>query len=84
MDADYERRKELEEYNARREERIKAAEERTAKKRAKRQKKKEKGKQKKKKLDYSVLGQPETVQLDSAEEASSDSDSADDDINRPK
>ncbi|KAJ6840929.1 PRKR-interacting protein 1 [Iris pallida] len=33
MDADYQRRKELAEFNMRREERLKAAEERTAKKR---------------------------------------------------
>ncbi|CAN6482375.1 unnamed protein product [Victoria cruziana] len=47
MDADYQRRKELAEFNARREERLKAAEERTAKKRLKRQKKRQKKKEKK-------------------------------------
>ncbi|KAG0493371.1 hypothetical protein HPP92_004365 [Vanilla planifolia] len=46
MDVDYQRRKELAEFNIRREERLKAAEERTAKKRAKRQKKKQKKKEK--------------------------------------
>ncbi|KAJ6804730.1 PRKR-interacting protein 1 [Iris pallida] len=49
MDADYQRRKELAEFNMRREERLKAAEERTAKKRLKRQKKKQKKKEKKSK-----------------------------------
>ncbi|XP_008812827.1 PRKR-interacting protein 1 [Phoenix dactylifera] len=47
MDADYQRRKELAEFNMRREERMKAAEERTAKKRLKRQKKKKRKKEKK-------------------------------------
>ncbi|XP_020266102.1 PRKR-interacting protein 1, partial [Asparagus officinalis] len=47
MDADYQRRKEIAEFNMRREERMKAAEERTAKKRLKRQKKKQKKKEKK-------------------------------------
>ncbi|OVA15913.1 Protein of unknown function DUF1168 [Macleaya cordata] len=48
MDADYQRRKEVAEFNMRREERMKAAEERTAKKRLKRQKKKQRKKEKKK------------------------------------
>ncbi|CAD5191911.1 unnamed protein product [Musa acuminata subsp. malaccensis] len=47
MDADYQKRKEIAEYNMRREERLKAAEERTAKKRLKRQKKKQRKKEKK-------------------------------------
>ncbi|CAN0878885.1 PRKR-interacting protein 1 [Linum grandiflorum] len=47
MDVDYQRRKEVAEFNMRREERLKAAEERTAKKRSKRQKKKQNKKQKK-------------------------------------
>ncbi|GER36943.1 PRKR-interacting protein 1 [Striga asiatica] len=42
MDADFQKRKEIAEFNQRREERLKAAEERTAKKRIKRQKKKQK------------------------------------------
>ncbi|CAA0807497.1 Unknown protein [Striga hermonthica] len=42
MDADFQKRKEVAEFNQRREERLKAAEERTAKKRLKRQKKKQK------------------------------------------
>ena len=41
MEVDYQKRKELAEFNLRREDRLKAAEERTAKKRAKRQKKKQ-------------------------------------------
>lgn len=83
MDVDYEKRKELAEFNARREERIKAAEERTAKKRAKRQKKKDKKRQKKEKLDTSASGQPEEVQIDSVEENSTDSDSSDERQIRP-
>ncbi|KAH0457374.1 hypothetical protein IEQ34_012689 [Dendrobium chrysotoxum] len=51
MDVDYQRRKELAEFNMRREERLKVAEERTAKKRAKRQKKKLKRKEKRNKTD---------------------------------
>ncbi|KAL0915593.1 hypothetical protein M5K25_016022 [Dendrobium thyrsiflorum] len=51
MDVDYQRRKELAEFNVRREERLKVAEERTAKKRAKRQKKKLKRKEKRNKTD---------------------------------
>ncbi|XP_055815902.1 uncharacterized protein LOC129885596 [Solanum dulcamara] len=47
MDVDYQRRKEVTEFNLRREEKLKAAEERTAKKRAKRQKKKQRKKEKK-------------------------------------
>lgn len=47
MEVDYQRRKELAEFSMRREERLKAAEERTAKKRAKRQKKKQRKKEKK-------------------------------------
>ncbi|XP_010244268.1 PREDICTED: PRKR-interacting protein 1-like [Nelumbo nucifera] len=51
MDADYQKRKELAEFNMRREERMKAAEERTAKKRLKRQKKKQRRKEKKAKMN---------------------------------
>ncbi|KAK4418226.1 PRKR-interacting protein 1 [Sesamum alatum] len=49
MDADFQKRKEIAEFNQRREERLKAAEERTAKKRLKRQKKKQRKKGKKSK-----------------------------------
>ncbi|XP_062193691.1 uncharacterized protein LOC133897128 [Phragmites australis] len=44
MDADYQKRKEMAEFELRREERLKAAEERTAKKRLKRQKRKQRKK----------------------------------------
>ncbi|PON88136.1 hypothetical protein TorRG33x02_161620 [Trema orientale] len=47
MDSDYQRRKEVAEFHMRREERLKAAEERTAKKRLKRQKKKQRKREKK-------------------------------------
>lgn len=53
MDVDHQKRKEIAEFNSRREERLKAAEERTAKKRMKRQKKKLKKKEKKIKLNTS-------------------------------
>ncbi|KAL2460287.1 PRKR-interacting protein 1 [Abeliophyllum distichum] len=51
MDADHQKRKEITEFIQRREERLKAAEERTAKKRLKRQKKKHKKQGKKCKLN---------------------------------
>uniref|UniRef100_A0A5B7AGB3 Putative PRKR-interacting protein 1 n=1 Tax=Davidia involucrata TaxID=16924 RepID=A0A5B7AGB3_DAVIN len=51
MDVDYQKRKELAEFNMKREERMKAAEERTAKKHLKRQKKKQRKKEKKRKLN---------------------------------
>ncbi|KAK9690941.1 hypothetical protein RND81_09G165100 [Saponaria officinalis] len=51
MEADYQRRKEVAEFEMRREQRLKATEERTAKKRAKRQKKKQKKKQKQSNLN---------------------------------
>ncbi|XAR72937.1 hypothetical protein NMG60_11019747 [Bertholletia excelsa] len=51
MDTDFQKRKEVVEFNMRREERMKAAEERTAKKRMKRQKKKQRKKEKKTKLN---------------------------------
>ncbi|KAK7357648.1 hypothetical protein VNO80_16943 [Phaseolus coccineus] len=69
MEVDYQRRKELAEFSLRREERLKAAEERTAKKRAKRQKKKQKKKEKKIKLDA------EGEQQREKQESSSDGDS---------
>ncbi|KAJ1292660.1 hypothetical protein BS78_01G006900 [Paspalum vaginatum] len=46
MDADYQKRKQMAEFELRREERLRAAEERTAKKRLKRQKKKQRKKEK--------------------------------------
>lgn len=69
MEVDYQRRKELAEFNLRREERLKAAEERTAKKRAKRQKKKQRKKEKKIKLNA------EGEQQQEKQESSSDGDS---------
>ncbi|GFY90031.1 hypothetical protein Acr_07g0002280 [Actinidia rufa] len=51
MDADYQKRKEVTEFNMRKEEKSRAAEERTAKKRLKRQKKKQRKKEKKTKLN---------------------------------
>ncbi|KAG6600308.1 PRKR-interacting protein 1 [Cucurbita argyrosperma subsp. argyrosperma] len=51
MDVDYQKKKEIAEFNMRREERLKAAEERTSKKRLKRQKKKQRRKEKKSKLN---------------------------------
>ncbi|XP_075488818.1 uncharacterized protein LOC142527773 [Primulina tabacum] len=50
MDVDYKKRKEISEFNQRRDERLKAAEERTLKKRLKRHKKKQRKKEKKSKL----------------------------------
>ncbi|XP_010246214.1 PREDICTED: PRKR-interacting protein 1 homolog [Nelumbo nucifera] len=71
MDVDYQKRKELAEFNMRREERMKVAEERTAKKRLKRQKKKQRKKEKKAKL-----GGGEQEKEDSS--ADNDSDSGED------
>ena len=51
MEADYQIRKEVAEFNMRREQRLKAAEERTAKKRLKRLKKKQRKKEKRSKLN---------------------------------
>nr|GEX16900.1 hypothetical protein [Tanacetum cinerariifolium] len=50
MDVDYQKRKEVTEFNKRRDERLKEAKERTAKKRLKRQKKKQKKQEKRIKL----------------------------------
>ncbi|MED6159208.1 hypothetical protein PIB30_040230 [Stylosanthes scabra] len=72
MEVDYQKRKEVAEFNMRREERLKAAEERTAKKRAKRQKKKQRKKEKKMKLN-SGEEQPEK------EDTSDDGDDGDSD-----
>lgn len=56
MDADYQKRKEIAEFNRRKEERVRAAEERTAKKRSKRQKKKQRKKEKKSQTAAAVEG----------------------------
>ncbi|KAJ4841957.1 hypothetical protein Tsubulata_025679 [Turnera subulata] len=69
MDADYQRRKEIAEFNMRREERLKAAEERSAKKRLKRQKKKQ---QKKQKKTQPNAGGEEQHKEESSDEGNSD------------
>lgn len=71
MEVDYQKRKEVAEFNMRREERLKAAEERTAKKRAKRQKKKQKKKEKKIKLND---GEQQEEKEDSSGDGDSDND----------
>ncbi|KAL4363642.1 hypothetical protein GQ457_04G002760 [Hibiscus cannabinus] len=74
MDADYQKRKEIAEFNMRREERLKAAEERTAKKRLKRQKKKERKKEKK--MKTSAEGGENKKEECSDEEADEDDEEA--------
>ncbi|MED6144624.1 hypothetical protein PIB30_017357 [Stylosanthes scabra] len=71
MEVDYQKRKELAEFNMRREERLKAAEERTAKKRAKRQKKKQRKKEKKMKLNS---GEEQPEKEDTSDDGDSDKD----------
>ncbi|PNX71840.1 hypothetical protein L195_g027726 [Trifolium pratense] len=71
MEVDYQKRKELAEFAMRREERLKAAEERTAKKRAKRQKKKQRKKEKKIKTND---GEPQQEKHDSSDDGDSDND----------
>ncbi|OVA02057.1 Protein of unknown function DUF1168 [Macleaya cordata] len=68
MDVDYQKRKGVTEFNMRREERVQAAEERTAKKRLKRQKKKLKKKEKKVKLN-SDGGEPQKDESDDEDES---------------
>ncbi|XP_031493674.1 uncharacterized protein LOC116259857 [Nymphaea colorata] len=77
MDVDYQRRKELAEFNARREERLKAAEERTAKKRLKRQKKRQKKKEKKSNSDVQA-GDINKESSTMSQDESSDGGSGDD------
>ncbi|OMO63279.1 hypothetical protein COLO4_32597 [Corchorus olitorius] len=72
MDADYQKRKEIAEYTMRREERLKAAEERTAKKRLKRQKKKQRKKEKK--IKSTAEGEENGKEESSADEGDSDND----------
>lgn len=75
MDADYQKRKEMAEFIQRREERLKATEERTEKKRLKRQKKKQKKREKKKtKVTSSDGGGVENPKVDSSD---SDGDNSD-------
>ncbi|MED6172282.1 hypothetical protein PIB30_048644 [Stylosanthes scabra] len=72
MEVDYQKRKEVAEFNMRREERLKAAEERTAKKRAKRQKKKQRRKENKKmKLNS---GEEQLEKEDTSDDGDSDKD----------
>ncbi|XVE49251.1 hypothetical protein DITRI_Ditri01bG0067900 [Diplodiscus trichospermus] len=74
MDADHQKRKELAEFNMKREERLKAAEERTAKKRLKRQKKKQKRKEKK--MKSSAEGEENKKEESSDNERDSENDEA--------
>ncbi|KAK2405141.1 hypothetical protein P8452_10682 [Trifolium repens] len=71
MEVDYQRRKELAEFAMRREERLKAAEERTAKKRAKRQKKKQRKMEKKIKTND---GEQQQEKHDSSDDGDSNKD----------
>lgn len=72
MEVDYQRRKEIAEFEMRRDQRLKAAEERTAKKRLKRQKKKQRKKEKKPKLNAD--GQVVDHQVEESSDNSGDSD----------
>jgi hypothetical protein len=78
MDADYQRRKEMAEFELRREERLKAAEERTAKKCLKRQKKKQRKKEKRTKTKTSNGGE-EQNRVESGGEEPNRVESSDDD-----
>nr|GLL23726.1 PRKR-interacting protein 1 [Ipomoea trifida]GMC81076.1 PRKR-interacting protein 1 [Ipomoea batatas]GME11048.1 PRKR-interacting protein 1 [Ipomoea batatas] len=71
MDADYQKRKEMAEFNTKREERLKAAEERTAKKRLKRQKKKQRKKEKK---SQPTAGGEEQQRVESSDDGESNND----------
>ncbi|EES15636.1 hypothetical protein BDA96_08G031700 [Sorghum bicolor] len=74
MDADYQKRKEMAEYELRRVERLKAAEERTAKKRLKRQKQKQRKKEKRAKTDNNGGEKPNRVESSDEDEGSDDDD----------
>ncbi|CAD6211601.1 unnamed protein product [Miscanthus lutarioriparius] len=74
MDADYQKRKEMAEFELRREERMKAAEERTAKKRLKRQKKKQRKKEKLAKTGNNGGEEPNRVESSDDDEGSDDDD----------
>lgn len=73
IEVDYQRRKEVAEYNMRREQRLKEAEERTSKKRAKRQKKKQKKKEKK----CTLTAAGEELQKEDSSDGSGDTDNGD-------
>ncbi|KAE8777615.1 hypothetical protein D1007_49586 [Hordeum vulgare] len=77
MESDYERRKQVAEFNLRREERLKAAEERTAKKRLKRQKKKQRKKEKRSKPDGGGEEEPKSKVPNRVEESSDDDEGSD-------
>lgn len=73
MDIDYQKRKEIAEFAQRREERLKAAEERTAKKRLKRQKKKQR-KKNDKKCKTDAGGEEHQIQKEESSDEDGDSD----------
>uniref|UniRef100_A0A0E0AZ88 Uncharacterized protein n=1 Tax=Oryza glumipatula TaxID=40148 RepID=A0A0E0AZ88_9ORYZ len=74
MDADYQKRKHMAEFELRREERLKEAEERTAKKRLKRQKKKQRKKEKKRAKTSNGGEQPNGGESSGGDEDSDDED----------
>uniref|UniRef100_A0A0E0LY69 PRKR-interacting protein 1 n=1 Tax=Oryza punctata TaxID=4537 RepID=A0A0E0LY69_ORYPU len=74
MDADYQKRKQMAEFELRREERLKEAEERTAKKRLKRQKKKQRKKEKKRAKTSNDGEQPNGGESSGRDEDSDDED----------
>ncbi|BAF24474.1 uncharacterized protein [Oryza sativa Japonica Group] len=74
MDADYQKRKQMAEFELRREERLKEAEERTAKKRLKRQKKKQRKKEKKRSKTNNGGEQPNGGESSGGDEDSDDED----------
>ncbi|KAI3497363.1 hypothetical protein L2E82_36995 [Cichorium intybus] len=74
MDVDFHKRKQVAEFNKRREERLKATEERTAKKRLKRQKKKQKKKEKKIKLEGGDQQEQHTNEEDKSSDEEDDQD----------
>ncbi|XP_037466186.1 PRKR-interacting protein 1 homolog [Triticum dicoccoides] len=77
MERDYEKRKQVAEFNLRREERLKAAEERTAKKRLKRQKKKQRKKEKRAKPNGGGEEEPNRGVPNRVEESSDDDEGSD-------
>ncbi|KAF7097665.1 hypothetical protein CFC21_099461 [Triticum aestivum] len=77
MERDYEKRKQVAEFNLRREERLKAAEERTAKKRLKRQKKKQRNKEKRAKPNGGGEEEPNRGVPNRVEESSDDDEGLD-------
>ncbi|KAG6515581.1 PRKR-interacting protein 1 homolog [Zingiber officinale] len=76
MNVDYQKRKEIAEFNMRREERLKAAEERTSKKRLKRQKKKQRKREKKSQAGHG--GEEETRKKESSDDKDFDDNDDDD------